>query len=336
MSEAAAAATIRTAAVVGTPRALEFVSKVRNDLRFEVCHELSGSWRRFDAEAYTDAVLTDGALGPVVFLQVHTADQRAQLPRLRHLTRIRLEGKHGVPPGLLDHEGLEELFFASNPMLDDLSPLSAFPGLKLLGFDACSAVDLRGVRNLTLETLYLYRMPDGLDLTPIAELVQLSHLGLDCASQAACVEDLQLPAPLSGLGLYAGAGHLSLRGIEAWSGLEWLTVSGPAQATELARIRPPRLRTLQLLNHPSLDPASLARHGALTDLYISGCTLTSGLEPLRELQHLTHLTHLSIHQCGPAIDLTPLADLDQLRIDLTAGVPVLGTGLFPPGKLRSY
>ncbi|MFD9080421.1 NACHT domain-containing protein [Streptomyces erythrochromogenes] len=332
-SEAAAAATIRTAAVVGTPRALEFVSRFRNDLRFEVCHELSGSWRRFDAEAYTDAVLTDGALGPVVFLQVHTAEQLAQLPRLRHLTRIRLEGKHGIPPGLLDHEGLEELFFASNPMLDDLSPLSAFPGLKLLGFDGCSAVDLRGVRDLPLETLYLYRMPDGLDLTPIAELVQLSHLGLDFAPQAACVEDLPLPAPLAGLGLYAGAGHLSLRGIEAWSGLEWLTVSGPAQASELARIKPPGLRTLQLLNHPSLDPASLARHGALTDLYISGCTLTSGLEPLRELQHLTHL---SIHQCGPAIDLTPLADLDQLRIDLTATVPVLGTGLFPPGKLRSY
>ncbi|WP_405446745.1 NACHT domain-containing protein [Streptomyces erythrochromogenes] len=333
MSEAAAAATIRTAAVVGTPRALEFVSKFRNDLRFEVCHELSGSWRRFDAEAYTDAVLTDGALGPVVFLQVHTADQLAQLPRLRHFTRIRLEGKHGIPPGLLDHEGLEELFLASNPMLDDLSPLSAFPGLKLLGFDACTAVDLRGVRDLPLETLYLYRMPDGLDLTPIAELGRLSHLGLDFAPQAACVEDLPLPAPLAGLGLYAGARHLSLRGIEAWNGLEWLTVTGPAQATELARIRPPGLRTLQLLNHPSLDPASLARHGALTDLYISGCTLTSGLEPLRELQHLTHM---SIHQCGPAIDLTPLADLDQLRIDLTATVPVLGTGLFPPGKLRSH
>ncbi|MFE7183496.1 NACHT domain-containing protein [Streptomyces erythrochromogenes] len=262
MSEAAAAATIRTAAVVGTPRALEFVSKFRNDLRFEVCHELSGSWRRFDAEAYTDAVLTDGALGPVVFLQVHTADQLAQLPRLRHLTRIRLEGKHGIPTGLLDHEGLEELFLASNPMLDDLSPLSALPGLRMLGFDACSAVDLRGVRDLPLETLYLYRMPDGLDLTPIAELGRLSHLGLDFAPQAACVEDLPLPAPLAGLGLYAGARHLSLRGIEAWNGLEWLTVSGPAQATELARIRPPGLRTLQLLNHPSLDPASLARHGS--------------------------------------------------------------------------
>ncbi|MER6252592.1 NACHT domain-containing protein [Streptomyces sp. NPDC001584] len=333
MSEAAAAATIRTAAVVGTPRALEFVSKFRNDVRFEVCHELSGSWRRFDAEAYAGAVLTDGALGPVAFLQVHTADQLGQLPRLRHLNRIRLEGEHGIPPGLLDHEGLEELFFASNPTLDDLSPLSAFPRLKLLGFDACSTVDLRGVRDLPLETLYLYRMPDGLDLTPVADLGLLSHLGLDFAPEAACVEDLPLPAPLSGLGLYAGAGHMSLRGIEDWSGLEWLTVTGPAQAAELARITPPRLRTLQLLDHPSLDPASLARHGALTDLYISACTLTSGLEPLRELQHLTHL---SIHQCGPAIDLTPLANIDRLRIDLTASVPVLGTGLFPPGKLRSH
>ncbi|MFG2486586.1 NACHT domain-containing protein [Streptomyces virginiae] len=333
MSEAAAAATIRTAAVVGTPRALEFVSKFRNDTRFTVCHELSGSWRRFDAEAYIDAVLTGGALGPVVFLQVHTADQLAQLPRLRHLKRIRLEGEHGIPTRLLDHEGLEELFFASNRALDDLSPLSALPRLKLLGFDDCSAVDLSGVRHLPLETLYLYRMPDGLDLRPIADLAQLSHLGLDFAPDATCVEDLPLPAPLSGLGLYAGAGHLSLRGIEDWSGLEWLTVTGPAQAAELDRIRPPKLRTLQLINHPSLDPASLAPYGALTDLYISACTLTSGLEPLRELQHLTHL---SIHQCGPAIDLTPLANLDRLRVDLTATTPVLGSGLFPPGRLRNY
>ncbi|MFI8498592.1 NACHT domain-containing protein [Streptomyces sp. NPDC085524] len=333
MGEAAAAATIRTAAVVGTPRALEFVSRFRDDTRFTVCHELSASWRRFDAEAYADAVLADGSLGPAVFLQVHTADQLAQLPRLRHFDRIRLEGQHGIPPGLLNHEGLEELFFASNPALGDLSPLSAFPRLKLLGFDDCSTVDLRGVQHLPLETLYLYRMPDGLDLTPVAELAQLSHLGLDFAPEAASVEDLPLPSPLSGLGLYAGAGHMSLRGIEDWSGLEWLTVTGPAQAAELDRIGPPGLRTLQLLNHPSLDPASLARHEALIDLYISGCTLTGGLEPLRGLQHLTHL---SIHQCGPAINLTPLADIDQLRIDLTASTPVLGSGLFPPGRLRSY
>ncbi|MFF5443855.1 NACHT domain-containing protein [Streptomyces sp. NPDC012888] len=330
LSEVEAAATVRTASLVGGQRALDLVTRFRDDDRFEVCHELAGSWRRFDAEAYTDAVLSRSALGPVVFLQVYTAAQLAQLRRLRHLKRVRLDGDHGIPAELLDH-GAEEVYFGSNRMLDDLSALSALPHLKLLGFDDCSAVDLRGVRRLPLETLYLYRMPNGLDLSPMVELTRLSHLGLDLTPEATCVADLPLPGPLTGLGLYASAEHMSLRGIEGWRDLVWLTVTGPRQASELADIRPPRLRTLRLLNHPALDPATLVRHRNLTELYLSTCVLTNGLEPLRKLPHLNRL---SIHQCGPSIDLGPLADLDRLRVDLTATTPALGSGLFPPGRLR--
>ncbi|MFJ3883101.1 hypothetical protein ACIPW5_37350 [Streptomyces sp. NPDC090077] len=86
-----------------------------------------------------------------------------------------------------------------------------------------------------------------------------------------------------------------------------------------------------LLDQQALDPDSLVRHRGLTDLYLSTSTLTSGLEPLRELPALTHV---SIHQCGPAVDLGPLADLDRVQVSFSGTAQVLGTGLFPPGRLR--
>ncbi|MEU9237064.1 NACHT domain-containing protein [Streptomyces subrutilus] len=327
-----AAATVRTAALVGGPRALELISEFRGDTRFPVCHELSSSWRRFDAEAYADAVLADSRLGPAAFLQVYTPHQLALLPRLRHLNRVRVEGEFGIPPQVLAHEDLEKVFFSGNHRLDDLSALSSLSRLDLLGFDDCSAVDLSGVRGLPLKTLYLYRLPDGLDLAPLGELPALTHLGLDFAPEAVRVSDLPVSRPLTGLGLYRGARLMSLEGIEEWAGLAWLTISGDEQAAELERFDPPsRLRTLQVLANSGLDLRSLVRHQQLSDLYLSTCVLTSGLAPLRELPHLTHL---SLHQCGTPIDLTPLADLTQLRVDFSGSSQVLGTGLFPPGRLR--
>ncbi|MFD9334743.1 NACHT domain-containing protein [Streptomyces sp. NPDC060028] len=334
LTEMEAASTIRTAALVGGPRALDLVAAFREDTRFSVCHELSGSWRRFDAVEYVEALLADCTLGPAAFLQVYTAQQLALLPRLRHLDRIRLEGEFGVPREILGHREVKRLFFSGNSRLGDLSALAALEHLALLGLDDCRTVSLDGLRGLPLETLYLYRLPDALDLSPLSDLPALAHLGLDFEPAPGIdrVADLPVSSPLQGLGLYKGARRIRLEGMEEWTGLDWLTLSGDAQAAELEQMAPPpRLRTLQLSDQSALDLNALVRHQGITDLYLSTSTLATGLEPLRELPALTQL---SIHQCGPGIDLGPLGDLEQLRVSFSGSTQVLGTGAFPPGRLR--
>ncbi|MEV7523674.1 NACHT domain-containing protein [Streptomyces sp. NPDC091371] len=328
-----AATTVKTAALVGGPRALELIAAFREDTRFPVCYELSGGWRRFDAAEYAEAVLAGSSLGSDAFLQIHAAEQLAQLPRLPHLKRITLEGDFGIPPHLLAHPDLERVYFRDNPRLGDLSALSGQSRLTLLGLDACPGTRLDGLRGLALDTLYLYRLQDGLDLAPVADLASLTHLGLDFVPALERVADLPVTAALTGLGLYRGARHVSLDGLERFrDGLDWLTVSGDEQSAQLARLGPlPQLRTLQVLFQSGLDLGTLVPHQRISDLYLGSSTLTTGLEPLRDMPNLTHL---SIHQCNGPVDLSPLADLQQLQITLSGGSPVLGSEQFPDGRLR--
>ncbi|MEV0990449.1 NACHT domain-containing protein [Streptomyces sp. NPDC049949] len=327
-----AASTVRTAALVGGPRALEFITGFRDDDRWAVCHELSASWGRFKGAEYVDAVLSRSTLGDTAFLEVSTPEQLALLPRLRHLSRIRLEGDHAVPREIRSHPDLEKLFFSQNDSLGDLSALARLPRLDLLGFDDCRIAALEGIRGLRLETLYLYRVPGGLDLSPIADLPALAHLGLDFDPAVDSISDLPVPRPLRALGLYKGARRMSLAGLDAWHDLAWLTISGDGQAAELERLAPPpRLRTLQVLDHSALDLRSLVRHQGLAELFLSTCVLTTGLDPLRDLPELTLL---SLHQCGPSIDISPLADLQDLEIRLSGSARIVGSELFGPGRLR--
>ncbi|MFI6149430.1 NACHT domain-containing protein [Streptomyces sp. NPDC051109] len=327
-----AAATVRTAALVGGPRALELITGFREDDRWAVCHELSASWGRFKGTEYAEAVLARATLGDTAFLEVFTPEQVALLPRLRHLRRIRLEGDYAVPDEILSHCELEKVFFSQNNGLGDLSALARLPRLDMLGFDACHIAGLEGIRGLRLETLYLYRVADDLDLAPITDLPVLTHLGLDFDPPVDSVSDLPVSGPLTALGLYKGARRMSLEGLGAWQDLAWLTISGDGQAAELERLAPPpALRTLQILDHSALDLRAVVRHQGLVELFLSTSILTSGLDPLRDLPRLTLL---SLHQCGPSIDISPLADLQELEIRLSGGARILGRELFSPERLR--
>ncbi|WP_031156523.1 NACHT domain-containing protein [Streptomyces xanthophaeus] len=332
LTEDEAAATVRTAALVGGVRALELITGFRDDGRFLVCHELSTGWRRFKGSDYVDAVLSHASLGELAFLEVSSAEQLALLPRVPHLSRVRLEGDRGIPQEVLTHPDLEMLYLSQNNGLSDLSALSALPRLTLLGFDDCRVTDLDGIRGLALRTLYLYRIPDGLDLSPVAGMASLDHLGLDFAPGIGRVADLPVARSATALGFYRRAHRVSLAGLEEWTALNWLTVSGDDQAAELGRLAPaPPLGTLQLLDVSALDPGSLVRHQGLTDLFLSGSTLTGGLEPLRELPRLGRL---GLNQCGPSVDITPLAGLPDLRIEVSGGTRAVGGELFPPGRIR--
>ncbi|MGW1766342.1 NACHT domain-containing protein [Streptomyces sp. NPDC002073] len=325
-----AAATVRTAALVGGDRALEVIAGFRADERAEVQLELAVNWGSFDATAYVDAVL--GAIPlPGAFLQTRTAEQVAELPRLRHITRIQLEGDHGIPRDLLSHRDLTGLFLTSNASLRDLGPLRGLPQLRQLGINGCPHVDLDTLRGLPLEALYLYRLADGLGLEPLEDLPALTHLGLDFDTGPASVGEIPVGPGLIGLALYRGAHGLSLDGLEKWPGLRSLTIGGDRQAVQLERLTPlPALTFLHMTGQSALDVATLLRHRELTHLSVSQSALASGLEPLRSLPRLEQLY---LTDCGGPVDLRPLRDLDRLTVHVSGTAQPLGAHLFPPDRL---
>ncbi|MCB5168110.1 NACHT domain-containing protein [Streptomyces bambusae] len=330
LSEREAAATVRTAALVGGERGLEVIGRFRGDGRFRVQNELSQNWAQFDPEAYVSEVL-EGIRLQNVYLQVRTAEQLALLPRLPTTTRIELVGRHGLPAEVLEHSVLESLHLFQDDAVSDLSPLHALPRLRQLAVNACPAADLNGLRGMPLEALHLYRLPDGRPLDVLEGLPALGLLGLDFTTAYRAAGELPAGPALTGLWLYPGARGLSLDGLERWPGLASLAVSGDSQAVELERTGPlPALTQLQLIEQDALAPAALVRHRELTRLVFSSSRLAGSLEPLRSLPRLRHL---ALYDCGSPVDLRPLADMEDLTVTVSGTAQVIGATAFPPDRL---
>ncbi|MGW0559261.1 NACHT domain-containing protein [Streptomyces sp. NPDC003016] len=335
LDENCAQAVVRTAGLVGGDAAMEVIARFRDDPRFPVTFEVSNQWGAFDTKEYVDTVLSGAAL-PETYLKVRTPEQVAELPRLRHLTYVRLEGEHGIPPEITGHTWLEALFFNKDPGLSDLAPLASLPHLGSLGFDECQSVtDLGPLRHLPLHQLYLARLTEGLSLAPLAGLPALRTLGLSFfVPGATSVGDIPAGPSLRSLSLLGEARAIRLDGLERWPGLERLSIAGDMQAGQLAEHSHPfRLTLLQIVDQGFLDLGTVVRHQELTTLHLAGCRFVSGLEALRDLPHLRHL---SLSDCAGPVDLTPLADLENLTIHTYLNTTVHGGALFPPERLTHH
>ncbi|MEV6649510.1 NACHT domain-containing protein [Streptomyces sp. NPDC051219] len=331
LDDQTAAAVVRTAALIGGDAALRVIAQFRESTTLQVAHQLAQGWAGFAAQEYADAVLSGASL-PDTFVQVSTREQIAALPGLRHLRKIRLEGDHAIPREISARADMERLFIAKNSELRDLSPLAGCHQLAGLGIDECPLVtDLGPLGGLPIRDLYLYRLTEGLQLTPLADLAVLETLILDVAAGVASVGDIPIRSELTSFGLHRLARNIDLAGLERWPELAYLTVSGEWQAQQLARhehVFP--LVILQILDHPAVDLQTVVRHQGLQRLFLRWCALSSGLEPLRALPNLTLL---SIVQCDGPIDLSPLAELERLAINVGVSTNVTGAELFPPERL---
>lgn len=328
-----AGAVVRTAALVGGPAALAVIARFREDTRFRVTYQLSSSWRFFDAEEYADAVLARVSLNES-YLHVVSPAQVDVLERLPHIEKFHLKGNLGVPEAIVRSGRTKWLFLNYDDTLDDLSPVSRIAGLELLGVEGCPRVrDLSPLAGLPLEKLYLDNLSPELSLAPIGGLTDLKLLSLDYAPEGIrSVADVPTDRVLTRFGLFPRAGHIRLDGLSRWPRLEWLTISGAAQTEQLARLEePPEVEFLQILNSSLVAPPDLARHRQLTELALYACELFTGLDALKELPELRRL---SLSYCPGTIDLTPLADLNDLTIHVTPGTNLRGADLLPPERLK--
>ncbi|PWK66288.1 NACHT domain-containing protein [Streptomyces sp. CG 926] len=331
LTEREAAVTVRTAALVGGPQALGLIARFRTDTRPQVAIELADNWRRFPTSAYVESVLAHADL-TTVYVSVYTSEELAHLSLLVHARHISLRDGHWLPDVVVARPDLEALTVHRDDRLTDLSPLTALHDLRYLGLYECPGIcDLTPLSELPLRSLSLSRIASGVSLAPLATLSSLTGFTLDYNAGIAALSDLPLPSTLRSLALFKGALRVGLDGIERWSELGSLVISGERQARQLADQQSvPALRLLQL-NGMVVVASMLVRHQELTDLTLLKCTLGSGLEPLLTLPQLTRFV---VSFCGGPVDLSPLAAKDDLVVEVYGPNNLLGTELFPPERLR--
>ncbi|MFI8387957.1 NACHT domain-containing protein [Streptomyces sp. NPDC085540] len=330
LEEDAAAATVRTATLIGGEQAVERLARFRPDDRYKVRRELADGWDRFeDASGYADAVLAHTRLDEVQ-LWVGNQDQFAALSRLHGIERIHLTWDRSLPPEVLALRGLRHLTLLRNA-LTDLTPLTVFEDLTALGLYDCPRIEFLDPLNaLRLDALSLTDVPDRLGLAPLARMDTLTVLNLNYAVAGIDrVSELPAPPGLTALSLLPRAAHLALDGIDRWPGLTWLTLSGSERVTDFMALPDPGgLTGFQVLD-AGFGPEALLRCPRLETLALSNCDLPAGLHALRELPELTRLSLFN----GGEYDLAPLAPLDRLRIEVGANVRVHGAEAVPPERI---
>ncbi|MFA7767129.1 NACHT domain-containing protein [Streptomyces sp. NRRL S-448] len=330
LAEAEAAACLRTAALVGSPRALGAVARFRHDTRSAVCRELSRSWGAFDARLYADEVLADASLGDAV-LEVRSPEQVAALAGLPHIRKLYISEAEGIPDVLESQRQLEALTLYRSGVTG-LDALTRHQGLRYLGLFTC--LQLSGLEPLTglpvLDSLTLAEVPRDLDLAPLADLRALTELALNYGLRAAGVSAVPAPKTLTRLGLFSP--DIGLDSLDRWPELDWMTVTGDRQFAELTALLPlPRLRTLQLVEQADLDLSPLLDQPQLVELALVQCHCRDGLAALSGLPRLRNLILSGV---GVSYDVTPLAGLDQLDIVMTDWAEVRGLDRIPPERIR--
>ncbi|MFI1449724.1 NACHT domain-containing protein [Streptomyces virginiae] len=328
-SEIEAAGTIRTAALVGGERALAVIRRFRQETRPRVAQELDDAWGNFDAREYSEAVLAEATLGGRL-LSVHTPEQLACLDALGQYNTLRLFGFGDIPSEVATRKGLRSLYLLDASELTDIGPLAGLRELRHLSLGGCADLtDLGPLADLPLTSLFTVASP-RVALGVLDRLPELVSLGLGGSDGRRSVGELPgLPA-LTALWLYEGTQGMHLDGLERWPGLEVLGICGDQQGRSLRTMqRVPDLSQLQMIHRHGVDPEELLLFPRLTNLWLTDCTFTSDLGAWRALSQLTLVTFSA---CG-TVDITALAGLPDLTVQVFPGTQVLGAELFPPGRI---
>ncbi|MFF3724473.1 NACHT domain-containing protein [Streptomyces erythrochromogenes] len=336
LSEAEAAATVRTAALIGGDQALRVIAGLRTDSRFDVEHEIALSWGRFPTSAYADQVLAHSPMR-AAHIHIRTHEQLAAFAGLPHVRRVHLSWEYGgIPEEVVRRRELEWLVLQNLPQVE-LAALHGHRALRHLGvFDCPGVTGIEPVSELSVTSLAFGYLPDGVSLAPLAGVAGLQKLVIGFEPAELRMADIPAPAGLSNLALWQGARRITLDGLERWPGLRSLTIAGNAQYAQLARVLPTRqLDALQIRFATTVDLADASAFQDLTQLMLLRCELGTGngLEPLRDLPELTRLR---LAECGGTLDLSPLAGLDTLRIELDRRTSFTNVDLIPPERITYF
>ncbi|WP_439384563.1 NACHT domain-containing protein [Amycolatopsis lexingtonensis] len=340
-----AAATVRAAALIGGPQALELLARYGSHPDPVVAMELVAARGQFDPAEFAERVLADSPLLDG-FLNVVDPAMLAGLDRLRRLVRLRC----------LFDDGYGRLDFVR-----DLSRLESLEVADIAGYDLPS---LAGT-GLTRLALTGPALPRSLDLAPLTELRRLASFesrvetdGWAALAELPELRHLQLswiddPGQLAGIAPLTGLSSLSLSHVFRFTDLAPLTFldqpvslgfQGCQALEDLSLLGrwAGGLRRLRVIACPAVDAAPVAeltglRLLDLTGVHLTDVSLLSGLTELQDLRLTTestvldltplaglrHLERLTVRGAG-VLDLRPLAGRTGLHVLTSSDVEVLG------------
>ncbi|MER7823493.1 NACHT domain-containing protein [Streptomyces sp. NPDC096097] len=334
LSVSEAAACIRTAAFVGGDRALQVIARFGQDHRYDVAHEVSESWGRFNSSAYAESVLAHACPG-AAHLHIRTPEQLKEYEGLSHIRRVHLTWDGVIPAAISTRRDLEWLVLQGSSELQTLSTLAGHDALRHLGvFDCPTLEGIEPVGGLSVNSLSFGYVAEGMSLAPLAEVAGLRSLVIGFEPKERRLAEIPAAPGLTKLTLWQGARGISLDGLERWSALTSLTVSGDTQYTQLVKGRPlTDLTSLQVRFTTLVDLAHLLPYQNLQELMLLRCGIDGGLEPLRSVPGLFRLR---LSECAGTVDLSPLAGADHLSLELDRQSSFTGVERVPPERITYF
>lgn len=310
LSEASAAAVVRTAALINGSAAWPVLERFASDPRHRVQQELITAWEYFDPQEYATRVLAEAPLldgrvtvrNPLLlpsvttlgkltdlYIELENITNLDSLTRLTSLKGASLSGEFNDLTPLSRCRELENVLISTGQRFDP-RPLTGLPNLTSLFLYPSTLSGIEFLYSMTgLARLGLAGLHQVSDLTPLTSLRQLKNIAL--------------------YGYPDGTDLTPLRQLPDLTSLD-LGMSSPQPAC------PPGSRLKDGLSHI----ADTLPH--LTEL---GLLYVNTTDELRELARLAHLHTLSIRNCHIR-DLTPLASIKSLTCLQIAG-PLVPTYL---------
>lgn len=248
---------------------------------------------------------------------------------------VQVSGDHTDLTPMRPLRELDALALANNSALTGLGPLAGLAPLRSVSLLGCSALrDLSPLAASEVKHLSLVALEPELSLAPLLDMRSLRSVGLNYPAPVRSVGELPFGPDLSRLSLYSGTQHIALEGIASWAQLGRLSVSGPLQNSQLGLVPETMPLTFLRIQYATSDLGRLGNLSShLKELDLWRCEIPHGLGPLRDWPALASVWIAECTQAGEPVDLSPLAGLDHITVNLSGEAPVLGEDLLPAHRL---
>lgn len=324
---------IRTAAMVGGDAAYELIKRYRDDERDGIDAQLSDAWASFTPEPYARDILASRTW-PRTHLTVANTDQMAALRYIPEVRSIRLTGNHKDLSPLASRSELNKLFVYKNRAVSDITPLASMHSITRVGLSVCPGIrDLSPLSELPLTWLSLVELHPAAPKHQLEPLTNVREFHLGHNFPVGSVGELAIGPHLTSLTLARGTGGMSMEGVERWSNLKRIRLYYRQHLLQMASnsiIR--NIESMYLVLQEISDLDMLADCANLRTLFLNHCHFPTGLTPLRELHRLTDL-YVYAHSEEEALDLAPLADLEDLTVHVGHEAKFTGFDSFPPERI---
>jgi transcriptional regulator with XRE-family HTH domain/energy-coupling factor transporter ATP-binding protein EcfA2 len=329
-------AIIQTAAAIGTDQAYAFLQRFTHCLPREngPRYELLTAWDRFDADQYARDILVPHKKKR---LTISNPAQRNALRLLQPITEItfREAFTQDEIKEYLSPEHTETLRIYSGELIENLNFLRSLTTLReFLISDAPRLKDIDDLSGLPLTNLGLLHLPEDFSFTVLSSLPNLTKLSLYTHLPWRSLGELPAPENLTSLWLAEWI-RTSPTGLSRWQGLRELvlnTLPTPEQWREISTL--PELTKLYLSKY-DFTQATPVRTVTNLQLSLQGSDPQTHLIPevFPALEQI-FINGRAVKKC--AIDITPLAQLEGLRVSLNYVHEIIGLERFAPDRVHPY